>query len=843
MGFTFDRPIGAGADVLELEFVSTLLQTNVNRIRQDGSIRGKRLRRAICCTTTPCGIRHSDTTCCTAEDVSLFLSSRYGITISSQSVSDRLFSAFSSSPSSSTEAKLNNDGELVPDSKTDKLDVESPGMGEIPPANVGGQLLDLVELVALLLIPYLCCENTTMSGKFGTILRMFLVDAGVAGGLVESKTQKTEDEGAADLEDLDVEWTVPLLQRLFRSLGETELAQDETLLHDMIGAASGKDDGASKAGVKLNESTFLAALTHDLTAWDPDMCQKFQTSADDVRNMASKMRKSMTSKFEMTGGSEEGKGRLNKEYWTDPDVTSQRTASFLDLVADTFRSRSLVIFSWLFFGMSFFTYYSGVGTFLTLPPCDAFVFRASWADNLGAFACTVGWAVFRWVYIVAVMSAYGLAYFVLVCMGNSIETKSPFPTFVGFLAATAFTVYPLYIPQFTRSDPIIDLLLKTLTSLFGGIVAALNLWYSLILLFSLVPCSSNRYKLCWVSGPMKEEAMLKQAGKAKTEALVSNAMELHLTKDVKTATGSHLGQVLLNYAYFGNLKSERIGGFVWTWSRIWNGDLFKKEGFWFSGRLVSINVAQFFLSIFILAGGLIITVLLTRDYQPPSNPIEQLFGILFNLSPQLENLNTVIGQVSTSAANFVTSSIQTTSNLLDCPENVANELWANCTVDNWDGCFELGQDWLCSVVGYTKAAGVDAAWEVQAGLLERAGLTMDDITNSSTLALATQSREAVQTLYPTEKYMIFTPLFLGTIAAFVTALTIALTLVPSMTTTVLKLRSGVMDLMRDPKQVRAAIQSSATVTYAYRSCPADNPSRLDHSSRKHFEQLRIRLRS
>lgn len=49
--------------------------------------------------------------------------------------------------------------------------------------------------------------------------------------------------------------------------------------------------------------------------------------------------------------------------------------------------------------------------------------------------------------------------------------------------------------------------------------------------------------------------------------------------------------------------------------------------------------------------------------------------------------------------------------------------------------------------------------------------------------------------------MIFLPLLLGTIAAFATSLTIALTVVPSMTTTVLKLRSGVMEFMRDPKQV------------------------------------------
>ena len=41
MPFTFDRPIGAGADVSELEFVSALMQTNLNEMRTDGSITGR----------------------------------------------------------------------------------------------------------------------------------------------------------------------------------------------------------------------------------------------------------------------------------------------------------------------------------------------------------------------------------------------------------------------------------------------------------------------------------------------------------------------------------------------------------------------------------------------------------------------------------------------------------------------------------------------------------------------------------------------------------------------------------------------------------------------------------
>ena len=42
MGFGFERPIGASADVAELEYISALHQTDVQELRQDGTIDGER---------------------------------------------------------------------------------------------------------------------------------------------------------------------------------------------------------------------------------------------------------------------------------------------------------------------------------------------------------------------------------------------------------------------------------------------------------------------------------------------------------------------------------------------------------------------------------------------------------------------------------------------------------------------------------------------------------------------------------------------------------------------------------------------------------------------------------
>ena len=42
MGFGFERPVGASADVAELEYISALHQTDVQELRQDGTIDGER---------------------------------------------------------------------------------------------------------------------------------------------------------------------------------------------------------------------------------------------------------------------------------------------------------------------------------------------------------------------------------------------------------------------------------------------------------------------------------------------------------------------------------------------------------------------------------------------------------------------------------------------------------------------------------------------------------------------------------------------------------------------------------------------------------------------------------
>ena len=79
------------------------------------------------------------------------------------------------------------------------------------------------------------------------------------------------------------------------------------------------------------------------------------------------------------------------------------------------------------------------------------------------------------------------------------------------------------------------------------------------------------------------------------------------------------------------------------------------------------------------------------------------------------------------------------------------------------------------------------------------------------LTLQTVVGEAVASLYPQEQYMITAPLVLGAVIAFIVSLNLAVSFVPSVTSTILKLRCGVLPLKESPllEQYRVAPESVA----------------------------------
>lgn len=88
------------------------------------------------------------------------------------------------------------------------------------------------------------------------------------------------------------------------------------------------------------------------------------------------------------------------------------------------------------------------------------------------------------------------------------------------------------------------------------------------------------------------------------------------------------------------------------------------------------------------------------------------------------------------------------------------------------------------------------------GLLNASGFDATRLVNMSQDYLQQAAQASVDSLYPTQRYMVMVPAVVGTIVAFITALSLAVTYIPSVISTTLKLRSGVTPSLRDPNFAR-----------------------------------------
>jgi hypothetical protein len=92
-------------------------------------------------------------------------------------------------------------------------------------------------------------------------------------------------------------------------------------------------------------------------------------------------------------------------------------------------------------------------------------------------------------------------------------------------------------------------------------------------------------KLFTASG-IKAETGNKEAAAFKMKLIVDNARQIHSysEKDIDHGETSFSAGIL-NFSVRGE-EFEEVGGFLWTWKRLFNKDLFEKDGIWISARFV-----------------------------------------------------------------------------------------------------------------------------------------------------------------------------------------------------------------------------------------------------------------
>jgi hypothetical protein len=144
--------------------------------------------------------------------------------------------------------------------------------------------------------------------------------------------------------------TKELLRQLLNFYGETDIAEDDSLLEEMILTATNNTDGAprdvERDPIILDKHTFARALTDDVGIYSTDNENNTTTNYYDVFKT-----------FSPNGRKEKTPNSIEADVDGDiRPVPSVFTFPSIDYTADTFRSKSFVILLWVTWILSYFAY-------------------------------------------------------------------------------------------------------------------------------------------------------------------------------------------------------------------------------------------------------------------------------------------------------------------------------------------------------------------------------------------------------------------------------------------------------------------------------------------------------
>jgi len=736
MTIGFQRPIGASADVRELEYISALCQTDMSGIRTNGSIND--------------------------EDIVFFLLSRYGIEVTVEDVRTKV--------------------------------IRGLGGGD----EVADSCLDLMEIVAILLIPTLLkaaspekIPDNLINPKEGLIQFVW-------------KIMLHDTTGTSEPKPL----TKKLIQRILISYGESELASNDQLVNEMFDSAV-TDDG------ELTLEAFTNALTDDIGLYDIRSEARRTTNYDDVfltRNHHEKWHPD-----------DEESGDLNiatRQERKSMSVKLKRrfTAAPIDFVAGTYRSKTLTVtllatFILVFFGPLRSSSFVNPQLCSDSDQTTNFVYGASWPENANSLACTSANSVAKWLEIFFLISLIGLIVVGLGSIGNDISCRRFYLPLIGM-----FFVGVLATPQLKANNSA-DNYVTVMALCLGSVAMLMHLSHAVILLIPKRWWKGKfpRLEAFMGSDGMTNIVIVKRAAAFKVNLLTENALSLIVPEGSDVVLESYYGQGILAFSKYG--KSYEDIGFVGLLERIYNR-AFDKEGIFISARLLSANISQYIVAIFILIAGIQLTKTVVQEYSKNEGKAQAIayIDMLFNNTVDEDLVRTAVANLSLVFSGFLAQQSNQAFFAQNCPSaNLTGSPEEACTFVN--GFYLCNNETLslnnssalCSLVGYSSNSS-SADGLLQLGLLDASGLNTESILGIAREATNAAAQGAIDSLYPAEQYMITIPLVIGTIAAFLTALSLAVTYLPSATATTLKLRSGVIPTFRAPKDFQLYRYATDEVT-------------------------------
>lgn len=396
-------------------------------------------------------------------------------------------------------------------------------------------------------------------------------------------------------------------------------------------------------------------------------------------------------------------------------------------------------------------------------------------------------------------SLYGMMFIGLGSIGNKVTCRRWWLPIIAIAFINLFTIGP-YVDQVVFSN---NTYLSTVSVVLGFVATAFHLFHILgMVLPKRWVANKPRVQALFAAGVVRAESTIKQSAAHKISGMVDNALDLAQSKDRDAVLETHFGQGLLAFEKLGKVFVP-AGGFTWTWRRIYDGSLFKEEGIWLTARLIASNAAQFIVSVFVLIAGIQLTMRIEENYDIDAARRQAggYVDLLFNNSVA-ENITAgMVADFSIIMTDFLSGSgleeTCATGNVTDFSETACEYVGAYLVCDS-----NTTNDPLCTLLDYAPQANSYLEGINALGLLNASGFDATSLVNTTQTYLKSAAQASVDSLYPSQKYMVKVPAVLATIIAFLTAVTLAVTYIPSVTSTTLKLRCGVIPSLRSPRFVK-----------------------------------------
>jgi len=578
-------------------------------------------------------------------------------------------------------------------------------------------------------------------------------------------------------------------------------------------------------------------LTHDIEIFDIHSETRMTTSNfEDV--FAVKPRKGVFSvrntnspeleNVESTENDEESPAVLKS-------LTRRQTFPAIDNTAGTYRSKALIVTLWASYIVTYFAFYSGD---IDATVCEVtngtdtsmytFQYGRSWSDSSDAIGCAIGESVFRWLARFVVSSSLGLTTIALGSLGNDLECTRVYLPSIAIISMV-LNWYAVCTGRIGNSN---ELFLQVVSLVLISVAIIVQLVHICTLLipshyYQRVPM----LKRLFTAQTVVRAADLKKAAAFKTKEMVRNAIHVVRKQQKGSVLETHFGQALMVFSK--EQKTKYVGGIKWTWQRIYNGQIFQQDGIWLSARLVSSNMTQVIVTVFVLIAGIRLTYIAANEYDPETakDYVNYYAGLIFDATIESEDVAVLVANVSTYFSEFVAegtlaeSFVAQNCGVEEFVQPSLIELGRNaCTLGEiFYQCDDLSStaDYFCSLASNnaTELLLNNTSQTIEnellnLGMLNASGLDVDSLVNIVRASLQQAAESSVDSIYPTAAYMVYIPFAVATCIAFITAVSLALTYIPSVTSTTLKLRYGLIPSLQDKEfnKYRVAADSVTIIT-------------------------------